>query len=75
MEVHNGYQLCPLRYKYANADAYLSNPCLTTSGHNMYGALHCCRAGRNITKVNPDITYFYYQKMYLQEESIKKMKK
>ena len=41
----------------------------------MYGALHCCRAGRNITKVNPDITYFYYQKMYLQEQSIKKNEK
>ena len=72
MEVHNGYQLCPLRYKYANVDTYLSNTCLTMSGHNMYGALHCCRASRNIAKVNPDITYFYYQKIYTGTKYYKK---
>ena len=32
----------------------------------------CCRFSRNIAQVTPKIMYFYYQKIYLQDQSIQK---
>ena len=32
----------------------------------------CCRFSRNIAEVTPEIIYFYYQQIYLQDESIHK---
>ena len=33
----------------------------------------CCRFSRNTAKVTPKIIYFYYQKIYLQDQSIQKI--
>ena len=34
--------------------------------------LQCCRVSRNIASVAPKSIYFYYQKIYLQDQSIQK---
>ena len=36
---------------------------------------HCCRFSRNIAQVTPKNNYFYYQKHYLQDQSIQKNNK